>query len=148
MSRLVQISHAPFAPRFLPPSRTLRLSLSVSTRVLWDWRLVPKLNRSPRSNIAHSNAPIPKLIRHPNIVRLYDVIETDKFIGIMLEYASGGELFNYISHTDISVNATPALAIPPPNFISSALHFDKYTYSGEEYIKVCAGEDIQDHSFF
>ncbi|KAF8522699.1 Pkinase-domain-containing protein [Hysterangium stoloniferum] len=37
-----------------------------------------------------------KLLKHPNIVRLYDVIETDKYIGIILEYASGGELFDHI----------------------------------------------------
>jgi protein-serine/threonine kinase len=37
-----------------------------------------------------------KALKHPNIVRLYDVIETDKYIGIILEYASGGELFDHI----------------------------------------------------
>ena len=26
---------------------------------------------------------------HPNIVKLYDVFETDKYIGIIMEYASG-----------------------------------------------------------
>ncbi|KAJ7031936.1 hypothetical protein C8F04DRAFT_1396861 [Mycena alexandri] len=35
-------------------------------------------------------------LKHPNIVRLYDVFETDKFFGIILEYASGGELFDHI----------------------------------------------------
>lgn len=29
-------------------------------------------------------------------MRLYDVIETDKYIGIIIEYASGGELFDHI----------------------------------------------------
>ncbi|RDB17700.1 Fatty acyl-CoA synthetase and RNA processing-associated kinase 1 [Hypsizygus marmoreus] len=37
-----------------------------------------------------------RTLKHPNIVRLYDVIETDKYIGIILEYASGGELFDHI----------------------------------------------------
>ncbi|KDQ17126.1 hypothetical protein BOTBODRAFT_106198, partial [Botryobasidium botryosum FD-172 SS1] len=37
-----------------------------------------------------------RTIKHPNIVRLIDVIETDKYIGIILEYASGGELFDHI----------------------------------------------------
>jgi hypothetical protein len=31
----------------------------------------------------------PQKINHPNIVRLYDVIETDKYIGIILEFAQG-----------------------------------------------------------
>ncbi|KAH7146116.1 kinase-like domain-containing protein [Dactylonectria macrodidyma] len=33
---------------------------------------------------------------HPNIVRLIDKVETDRYIGIILEYVSGGELFDYI----------------------------------------------------
>ncbi|KDN47959.1 Pkinase-domain-containing protein [Tilletiaria anomala UBC 951] len=37
-----------------------------------------------------------KEVRHPNIVRLYEVIESDRYIGIVLEYASGGELFDHI----------------------------------------------------
>ncbi|KAH7156357.1 hypothetical protein EDB81DRAFT_388128 [Dactylonectria macrodidyma] len=35
-------------------------------------------------------------VSHPNIVRLIDKVETDRHIGIILEYASGGELFDYI----------------------------------------------------
>ncbi|PVF96374.1 Pkinase-domain-containing protein [Serendipita vermifera] len=35
-------------------------------------------------------------LHHPNIVRLYETIETDKYIGIILDYASGGELFDHI----------------------------------------------------
>lgn len=35
-------------------------------------------------------------LHHPSIVRLYETIETDKYIGIILDYASGGELFDHI----------------------------------------------------
>lgn len=37
-----------------------------------------------------------KLLHHPNIVRVYDVLETATEIFIVMEYASGGELFDYI----------------------------------------------------
>jgi protein-serine/threonine kinase len=35
-------------------------------------------------------------IQHPNIVQLIDMVDSDRYIGIVLEYASGGELFDYI----------------------------------------------------
>jgi protein-serine/threonine kinase len=35
-------------------------------------------------------------LRHPNIVSLHEMVETERHIGIILEYASGGELFDYI----------------------------------------------------
>ena len=37
-----------------------------------------------------------KRIRHPNIIQLYDIIETRKQLFLITEYANGGELFDYI----------------------------------------------------
>ena len=37
-----------------------------------------------------------KTLQHPNIVRLHEMVETSQHIGMVLEYASGGELFDHI----------------------------------------------------
>ena len=37
-----------------------------------------------------------RLLNHPNIVNLVEVLKSGKYIGIVLEYASGGELFDFI----------------------------------------------------
>lgn len=37
-----------------------------------------------------------KLLKHPNIIRLYEVIYTPTDIFMIMEYVSGGELFDFI----------------------------------------------------
>ena len=37
-----------------------------------------------------------KLIRHSNIIQLYEIIETNDKLFLIMEYAEGGELFDYI----------------------------------------------------
>lgn len=37
-----------------------------------------------------------KYFRHPNIIRLYEVIETNSEIILIMEYAPGGELYDLI----------------------------------------------------
>ena len=58
-----------------------------------------------KESLAGNATRLPKIYReiailrelqHPNIVRLHEFVETERHMGIILEYASGGELFDYI----------------------------------------------------
>ncbi|KAK5730640.1 hypothetical protein LTR15_000577 [Elasticomyces elasticus] len=58
-----------------------------------------------KESLAGNTTRLPKIYReisilrelqHPNIVKLHEFIETERHMGIVLEYASGGELFDYI----------------------------------------------------
>ncbi|RDW90109.1 putative serine/threonine protein kinase (Kin4) [Aspergillus mulundensis] len=58
-----------------------------------------------RESLGSNPTRLPKIYReisilrdlhHPNIVRLHEMVETDRHIGIIMEYASGGELFDHI----------------------------------------------------
>ena len=37
-----------------------------------------------------------KLIEHPHVLKLYDVLETEHRLYLVLEHVKGGELFDYI----------------------------------------------------
>ena len=37
-----------------------------------------------------------KKIKHPNLIQLYEIIESGKNIYLIMEYAPNGELFEYI----------------------------------------------------
>ncbi|KAF9149982.1 hypothetical protein BG015_008207 [Linnemannia schmuckeri] len=54
------------------------------------------VDNTPRINKIGREISVLRTIRHPNIISLFDVIETERYIGIVIEYASGGELFDHI----------------------------------------------------
>ncbi|XP_069693850.1 serine/threonine-protein kinase NIM1 [Periplaneta americana] len=55
-----------------------------------------KLDQKTRRMLAREIATM-EAIHHPNIIRLYEVVETYSKIHLVMEYASGGELFNKIT---------------------------------------------------
>ncbi|KAI9489284.1 kinase-like domain-containing protein, partial [Zychaea mexicana] len=54
------------------------------------------IDSSSRMTKVEREISVLRTVCHPYIVKLYDVIETEKYIGIILQCASGGELFEYI----------------------------------------------------
>jgi protein-serine/threonine kinase len=72
-----------------------------------------------REQLGSNPSRLPKIYReiailrelqHPNIVKLHEMVETERHIGIILEYASGGELFDYIlNHRYLKDNAARRL---------------------------------------
>ncbi|KAJ2925397.1 hypothetical protein H1R20_g11678, partial [Candolleomyces eurysporus] len=59
-------------------------------------KLIRRGNSTTDMSKVEREIEVLRSLKHPNIVRLYDVIETDKYIGVVQEYASGGELFDHI----------------------------------------------------
>lgn len=41
-----------------------------------------------------------KMFNHPHIIKLFEFIDTPTYIFVILEYASGGELFDLISRSE------------------------------------------------
>ena len=47
-------------------------------------------------NKLYREVRIMKMLHHPNIVRLYEVLETRSTMFLVMEYVSGGELYDYL----------------------------------------------------
>ncbi|EWC48654.1 hypothetical protein DRE_01876 [Drechslerella stenobrocha 248] len=67
--------------------------VQVAIKLIRRDTLAPHPNRLSK---IYREISILRTLSHPNIVRLFEMIENERHIGIILEYASGGELFDYI----------------------------------------------------
>lgn len=63
------------------------MAVKIIDKTQLDEKKLSKLYREVR---------IMKLLHHPNIVKLYEVIETKYTIFLVMEYVSGGELYDYL----------------------------------------------------
>ncbi|KAG8001775.1 MAP/microtubule affinity-regulating kinase 4, partial [Nibea albiflora] len=60
-------------------------------------KIIDKTQLNPTSLVKlFREVRIMKTLNHPNIVQLFEVIETDKTLYLIMEYASGGEVFDYL----------------------------------------------------
>ncbi|KAH9582061.1 Protein kinase domain [Trypanosoma melophagium] len=77
----------------------VKLAVHEATRSKVALKVIPRkvMEQNARSNIKITREiTILKVLRHPNIMCLYDVVQTKHDIVLVLEYVSGGELFDYI----------------------------------------------------
>ncbi|EPY18653.1 5'-AMP-activated protein kinase, catalytic alpha subunit, partial [Strigomonas culicis] len=78
----------------------VKIAVHEPTKVRVALKIIP---RKIMEGDAHSalkikrEIKIMKVLRHPHITRLYDVVMTKHDIVLVMEYVSGGELFDYIS---------------------------------------------------
>ena len=49
----------------------------------------------------HHEVRVMKLLRHPNVVRLYQVVDTQTRLYLILELGSGGDLYEYITKNSV-----------------------------------------------
>lgn len=63
------------------------MAIKIIDKTTFDEKKLAKLHREVR---------IMKMLQHPNIVKLFEVIETKHTLFLVMEYVSGGELYDYL----------------------------------------------------
>lgn len=77
---------------------SVKLAKQVATGKLVAVKILEKSRIRDQADIERiiREIKILKEIRHNNIVKLYEIVENSDKIYLIMEYASGGELFDYI----------------------------------------------------
>ena len=105
-------------------SLSLFLFLSLSLPLLTPFSYLPSSSLDVAEKIRRE-IQILKLFRHPHIIKLYEVISTPTDIFMIMEYVSGGELFDYIGRLLTylsalgmpSLSLSPSISLPPSHFL-------------------------------
>jgi len=74
----------------------VRLATHLVTKQLVAVKVLDKIKLGPELPRIYNEIKCLKKLRHKNIARLYQVFETPSVIYLVLEFCSGGELFDYI----------------------------------------------------
>ncbi|XP_008307092.1 MAP/microtubule affinity-regulating kinase 4 isoform X1 [Cynoglossus semilaevis] len=75
----------------------VKLARHILTGIEVAIKIIDKTQLNPTSlQKLFREVRIMKTLKHPNIVRLFEVIETEKTLYLIMEYASGGEVFDYL----------------------------------------------------
>ncbi|KAJ3171252.1 hypothetical protein HDU88_008290 [Geranomyces variabilis] len=76
----------------------VKLCYDTLSRRMVAVKIIPKESLKKTAHVTRlkREVRIMRLLHHPNITRLYDVIETDTQIVLTMEHVQGGELFDYI----------------------------------------------------
>ncbi|KAL0205630.1 hypothetical protein P9112_000937 [Eukaryota sp. TZLM1-RC] len=85
-------------------SRTLGFGAQAVVKLAFDpqedqYRAIKIIKKSNEAAIAAVESEIKalKVLDHPNIIKLYNIIESQEFVFLILELASGGTLFDYFT---------------------------------------------------
>ncbi|CAK9303408.1 unnamed protein product [Gordionus sp. m RMFG-2023] len=75
----------------------VKLGIHCVTKIKVAIKIIDKSRLDP-DNLSkiYREIQILKILRHPHIIRLYQVMETEKMIYLVMEYASGGEIFDHL----------------------------------------------------
>ncbi|KAI8817281.1 kinase-like domain-containing protein [Fimicolochytrium jonesii] len=76
----------------------VKLCYDTTTHRMVALKIVPKVSLKKTAHVTRlkREVRIMRLLHHPNITRLYEVIETEHQIVLVMEHVEGGELFDYI----------------------------------------------------
>lgn len=83
----------------------------ISTAATRAIKFLPKGAMKERMSTVRNEIEIMKLVDHPNIVKLYEVLEDDEHIYIVMEICKGGHLLSYVKASGRLSEVTAAICL-------------------------------------